>query len=285
MGAASFRDDPWWEERVMSSSGETQALPTMVVPQGTEIRVNPQGHLSIRTPGNLIIQNSGTYGELESTGGSIRIDTNVHVEAASVRAAQGCFIQGTLTTWRLKARKVALDESACAYVMLQECEYLEMAKSARLVGNFANEQEVYLMLGKFSSQLRELPGSFELQKQSAVGAGPAPLPPFAPLAAPREPAPEPPAPPAPVAPAAPAAPAAKLSEPLTQALEMLDRETKRPDLDSEDRFRIEIITRRLRSGNLEEAAETYREAFAEIHSSSESMRMAFNLIDNELRYF
>ena len=267
----------------MSSTGETQALPTMVVPQGTEIRVNPQGHLSIRTPGNLIIQNSGTYGELESTGGSIRIDTNVHVEAASVRAAQGCFIQGTLTTWRLKARKVALDESACAYVMLQECEYLEMAKSARLVGNFANEQEVYLMLGKFSSQLRELPGSFDLQKQSALGTSPAPLPPFAPLAAPvREPAPEPPVP---STPAAPAAPVAKLSESLTQALEILDRETRRPDLDSEDRFRIEIITRRIRSGNLEEAAETYREAFAEIHSSSESMRMAFNLIDNELRYF
>lgn len=264
----------------MSSTGDAQSLPTMVVPHGTEIRVNPQGHLSIRTPGNLIIQNSGTYGELESTGGSIRIDANVHVEAASVRAAQGCFIQGTLTTWRLKARKIALDESACAYVMLQESEYLEMAKSARLVGNFANEQEVYLMLGKFSSQLRELPGSFDLQKQTSLGASSAPLPPFAPLAAPApEPAPEPPAPPAP------GAPPPKLSESLTQALEMLDRETKRPDLDSEDRSRIETITRRIRSGNLEEAAETYREAFAEIHSSSESMRMAFNLIDNELRYF
>ncbi|MFN2240258.1 MAG: hypothetical protein ABR524_12790 [Thermoanaerobaculia bacterium] len=261
----------------MSSTGDAQALPTMVVPQGTDIRVNPQGHLSIRTPGNLIIQNSGTYGELESTGGSIRIDANVHVEAASVRAAQGCFIQGTLTTWKLKARKIALDERACAYVMLQESEYLEMAKSARLVGNFANEQEVYLMLGKFSSQLRELPGSFDLQKQTSLGAGSAPLPPFAPLAEPaREPAPEPPAP---------VASPPKLSESLTQALEMLDREMKRPDLDSEDRSQIEIITRRIRSGNLEEAAETYREAFAEIHSSSESMRMAFNLIDNELRYF
>jgi hypothetical protein len=263
----------------MSSTGDAQALPTMVVPHGTEIRVNPQGHLSIRTPGNLIIQDSGTYGELESTGGSIRIDANVHVEASSVRAAQGCFIQGTLTTWRLKARKIALDESACAYVMLQESEYLEMAKTARLVGNFANEQEVYLMLGKFSNQLRELPGSFDLQKHS-LGASSAPLPPFAPLAAPAtEPAPEPPAAPGPVA------PAPKLSDSLTQAVEMLDREARRPDLDSEDRFRIETITGRIRSGNLEEAAETYREAFAEIRSSSESMRMAFNLIDNELRYF
>jgi hypothetical protein len=268
----------------MSSPADSQSLPTMVVPHGTEIRVNPQGHLSIRTPGNLIIQDSGTYGELESTGGSIRIDANVHVEAASVRAAQGCFIQGTLTTWKLKARKIALDERACAYVMLQESEYLEMAKSARLVGNFANEQEVYLMLGKFSSQLRELPGSFDLHKQASLGAVSAPLPPFAPLAASaREPLPESSAPPPPVAPAV--APAPKLSETLTQALEMLDREAKRPDLDSEDRFRLETITGRIRSGNLEEAAETYREAFAEIHSSSESMRMAFSLIDNELRYF
>ena len=267
----------------MSSSGEAQSLPTMVIPRGTEIRSDAKGLLSIRTPGNLIIQNSGSYGDIESTGGSIRIDENVQVEAVSIRAAEGCFIQGTLTAWRVQARRIALDHRARAYVMMQESERLDLASTARLVGNFADEQEVYLMLGKFSSQLRELPGSFDLQKQSALGTSPAPLPPFAPLAAPvREPAPEPPVP---STPAAPAAPVAKLSESLTQALEILDRETRRPDLDSEDRFRIEIITRRIRSGNLEEAAETYREAFAEIHSSSESMRMAFNLIDNELRYF
>ena len=262
----------------MSSAADTQALPTMVVPQGTEIRVNPHGHVSIRTPGNLIIQNSGTYGELESTGGSIRIDANVHVEATTVRAAQGCFIQGTLTAWKLKARKIALDERACAYVMLQESEQLEMAKTARLVGNFANEQEVYLMLGKFSSQLRELPGNFDLKSHTSLGGGASvSLPPFGPVASPQSAA-------ADSLPTAASAPPQKLSEPLEQALEMLDRECGRSDLDSEDRLRIETIAKRIRSGNLEEAAETYREVFAEIHSSSESMRIAFNLIDNELRY-
>ena len=122
----------------MASAGETQNLPTMVIPRGTEIRFNPQGQLSIRTPGNLIIQNSGSYGEIESTAGSIRIDENVHVEAIVVRAAEGCFIQGTLTAWRVQAKRIALDERARAYIMLQESERLELGKSSRLVGNFAN---------------------------------------------------------------------------------------------------------------------------------------------------
>ncbi|HSN69229.1 MAG TPA: hypothetical protein VLV48_08295, partial [Thermoanaerobaculia bacterium] len=63
----------------MSSSGDAQSLPTMVIPRGTEIRSDAKGLLSIRTPGHLIIQNSGSYGEIESTGGSIRIDENVQV--------------------------------------------------------------------------------------------------------------------------------------------------------------------------------------------------------------
>lgn len=280
----------------MSAAGESQtSLPTMVIPQGTEIRTNAQGQLSIRTPGNLIIQNSGTYGEIESTGGSIRIDANVHVEAVSLRAAQGCFVQGTLTAWKVKARRIMLDERARAYVMLQESEQLEIAKTARLVGNFANEKEVYLMLGKFSSQLRELPGAVDLQTQASLGGddGSLTLPPFAPAAA------RPPAAPAAAqtapraadpwsaggaAPVEPAQQQAALSEPLLQAIGILDREVARPEIDAQDRLRLELIAKRIRTGNLEEAAETYREAFAEVRSTSESLRIAFNLIDNELRY-
>ena len=79
----------------------------MIIPRGTEIKINQSGQLSIKTPGNLVIQNSGTYSELESTNGSIRIEDNVSVEAVSVRCAQACFIQGTLTAWRVHAKKIA----------------------------------------------------------------------------------------------------------------------------------------------------------------------------------
>ena len=63
-------------------------FPTMVIPEGTEIRLDESGQLSIRTTGNLVIQNSGSYGELESANGSIRIEEKVSVEALSVRAAE-----------------------------------------------------------------------------------------------------------------------------------------------------------------------------------------------------
>lgn len=277
----------------MASAGETQNLPTMVIPRGTEIRFNPHGQLSIRTPGNLIIQNSGSYGEIESTGGSIRIDENVHVEAIIVRAAEGCFIQGTLTAWRVHAKRIALDERARAYIMLQESERLELGKSSRLVGNFANEKEVYLMLGKFSSQLKELPGSVDLQTQASLG-GPTAA---ALDAASRErthSAREPmfaeetetAAPPATAEPETPREETkAALSDPLQQGLEILEREHQRPDLDSRDAELVRGLAAALRNRDVNRAAQIYREVFADIRQPSESMRLAFNLIDSELRYF
>src|SRR5512138_232509 len=39
-------------------------VPTMIVPPGTQIGVDAQGQVSIRTPGNLVLQNSGAYGTL-----------------------------------------------------------------------------------------------------------------------------------------------------------------------------------------------------------------------------
>ena len=45
---------------------ESKNFPTMIIPSGTEISVNEQGQLSIRTPGNLVIQNSGTYSVIEA---------------------------------------------------------------------------------------------------------------------------------------------------------------------------------------------------------------------------
>src|ERR1051326_6478686 len=152
----------------MSGAADQANFPTMIIPRGTEIRVNQNGQLSIKTPGNLVIQNSGTYSDIESTNGSIRIDENVTVEAVTIRCGQACFIQGTLTAWKVHAKKITLEDRAKAFIMLQESEHLELAKSARLVGNFANEKELFLMMGKFTGQLKELPGSVDLTMQSTL---------------------------------------------------------------------------------------------------------------------
>jgi hypothetical protein len=136
---------------------ENKNFPTMIIPHGTEVSVNEQGQLSIRTPGNLVIQNSGVYSVIESGSGSVRIDPDVQVEAVSVEAADSCFVAGELTAWRVHADKIILEKGAQANIMLQESETLELDRNARLVGNFASEKELYLMLGRFSRQLRELP--------------------------------------------------------------------------------------------------------------------------------
>src|SRR3569832_2024392 len=138
----------------MSAGTDSGNFPTMIIPRGTEIKVNAHGQLSIKTPVNLVIQNSGVYSEIESTNGSIRIEENVTVEAVSIRAAQACFIQGPLTAWRVHAKRISLEDKAKAFIMLQESEGLELSRGARLVGNFSNEKELFLMLGKFGSQLK-----------------------------------------------------------------------------------------------------------------------------------
>ncbi len=98
---------------------EERNFPTMIIPNGTRIEVNDHGQLSIRTPGNLVIQNSGSYSVVESGNGSIRIDPGVKVEAVSIQAADACYIAGTLTAWRVKAQKILLEKGAQAYIMLQ----------------------------------------------------------------------------------------------------------------------------------------------------------------------
>jgi hypothetical protein len=138
-----------------------RSFPTMIIPRGTEIAVNDQGLLSIRTPGNLVIQNPGTYSMIECGNGSVRIDPNVKVEAVTIQAADTCLIAGTLTAWRVKAKKIILEKGAQAFIMLQESDALELDRSARLVGNFASEDELYLMLGRFRRQLRELPAAVD----------------------------------------------------------------------------------------------------------------------------
>lgn len=247
----------------MTAAPENANFPTMIIPRGTEIRINNSGQLSIRTPGNLVIQNSGTYSELESTNGSIRIEDNVSVEAVTVRAAQACFIQGTLTAWRVHAKKITLEDRAKAYIMLQESEQLEISKGSRLVGNFANEKEIFLMMGKFTAQLKELPGNVDMNSPTPLGE-PRSIPAVSAASA--------------VAPR----PEIDLPDPLRHALALMEREIRRPDLDPHSAEVVREVVYSLRERNVQRAAVIYRDAFAEINSPSDVLRQAYELLE---RYF
>ena len=140
---------------------KNEGSPTMIIPSGTEIQIDVHGQLSVRTPGNLVIQNSGHYGEIESVGGSIRIEANAEVEAVSIRCAETCYVQGSLTSWKVQAKTIHLEERAQARIVLQETEAIEIGKNAQLVGNFSSEKELFLLFSRFARQLRSLPFYFD----------------------------------------------------------------------------------------------------------------------------
>src|SRR6478672_11302878 len=144
----------------MKGSPETLS-PTMIIPRGLRIEIDPEGKISIHAPGNLVVQNSGKYGTLESTGGSIRIDRGLEVEAVTVRCSDTCYVRGFLTAWKVNARSLHLEESARAHVVLQETERLEIGRDARLVGNFSSERELVGLFSRFAHQVRSLPFRFE----------------------------------------------------------------------------------------------------------------------------
>ncbi|MEA2490945.1 MAG: hypothetical protein QOH21_2737 [Acidobacteriota bacterium] len=252
----------------MSATGEQANFPTMIIPRGTEIRVNAHGQLSIKTPGNLVIQNSGNYSEIESTNGSIRIEENVTVEAVSIRAGQACFIQGTLTAWKVHAKRIALEDRARAFIMLQESEHLELAKSARLVGNFANEKELFFMMGKFSPQLKELPGSMEMSGSAAVNA---------PVNEPRPTTMK-----IPALNVSPAAAHAPDEESLRAVQAILEREVTRPELGAAAAEALREVLFGLREHNYARVGMIYREAFAELTAPSESLRQAYEHLERSL---
>jgi hypothetical protein len=252
----------------MSSNAADQAnFPTMIIPRGTEIRVNANGQLSIKTPGNLVIQNSGTYSDIESTNGSIRIEENVTVEAVSIRAGQACFIQGTLTAWRVHAKRITLEERARAFIMLQESEHLEMAKNARLVGNFSDEKELFFMMGKFSPQLKELPGAVDLSSPNTIeGRAPAA---YIPSASQPGTTPTP-------------APRDDSGEHLRVAQSLLEREIGRTDLAPAEAEALREVLYALRERNVTRVGGIYRGAFSELKTQSEGVRQAYEHLD---RYF
>ena len=245
----------------MSTATDQANFPTMIIPRGTEIRVNTHGQLSIKTPGNLVIQNSGVYSEIESTNGSIRIEENVTVEAVSIRAGQACFIQGTLTAWKVHAKRISLEDRARAFIMLQESEHLELAKTARLVGNFSNEKELFFMMGKFSPQLKELPGSVDMSTQRPeIADGPRPTTMKVPAVT---------TPPA-------------HDEELRAAQMILERELVRPDINAAEAEALREVLFGLRERNAARVASVWRDAFAEVRTPTEGLRQAHDHLE---RYF
>lgn len=245
----------------MSAANDQANFPTMIIPRGTEIRVNAHGQLSIKTPGNLVIQNSGNYSEIESTNGSIRIEENVTVEAVSIRAGQACFIQGTLTAWKVHAKRIALEDRARAFIMLQESEHLELAKSARLVGNFANEKELFFMMGKFSPQLKELPAAVDMGGSQPREISDRPTTMKIPAVTPLPPAQE---------------------EHLRAAQLLIERELMRSEITSSDTEALREVLFGLRERNLQRVTSIWRDAFGELGTRTDGLRQAYEHLQQAL---
>jgi hypothetical protein len=77
-------------------------------------------------------------------------------------------VQGSLTSWKVKAKTIQLEESAQARIVLQETDRIEIGKNAKLVGNFASEKELFLLFSRFAQQLRSLPFYFD-RKEPPIG--------------------------------------------------------------------------------------------------------------------
>ena len=250
---------------------EAKNFPTMIIPNGTDISVNENGQLSIRTPGNLVIQNSGVYSLIESGNGSVRIDPEVKVEAVSVQAADSCFVAGQLTAWRVRAQTITLEKGAQANIMLQESDSLELDRNARLVGNFASEKELYLMLGRFSRELRDLPNGIF----AGEGAGariPAEMSPEA-AALPEEPF---------VAPDGEGEPAPEQRQEQSEVLSLvrviLEREIGRVGAKGAGREPLEKLLDMVRSKDLDELGERYRYLISQVESPTEELERAEEII-------
>lgn len=248
----------------MRSTAEELA-PTMIIPRGLKIEIDPEGQLSIHAPGNLVVQNSGKYGVLESLGGSIRIDRGVEVEAITVRCPDTCYVQGFLTAWKVNARSLHLEESARAHVVLQETERLEIGRDARLVGNFSSERELVGLFSRFAHQVRSLPFLFEKKTPTPE--------------LPEAPKPEekvvfgaqfPPPPPEPSP--------AELPEALLFALVLLERESERQIHPGASQRALDELMKLLQEQDLETLGLTYKTLFGRIAEPREDVKKAEELV-------
>ena len=248
---------------------KAEGAPTMIIPSGTEIQIDVHGQLSIRTPGNLVIQNSGHYGEIESVHGSIRIEANAEVEAVAVKCAETCYVQGSLTSWKVRARSIHLEEKAQARVVLQETEEVEIGKNAKLVGNFDSEKELFLLFSRFTEQLKSLPFYFDRSKSA----------PPAQLQAPEIGAPVPER--VEVSPVSNRAVEASrdLPDQLFFALVLLEREARNDAYASNSVRVVEELVKLLRNRDLETLRHTHRTLFERVVEPGEDLVRARELIE------
>lgn len=263
----------------------------MIIPEGTDIQVDVHGQLSIKTPGNLVIQHSGHYATLESTNGSIRIEPQAEVEAVNVRCAGTCFVEGALTAWKVEAHSIHLEDAAKANIVLQETERLEIGQNARLVGNFRSEKELFLLFSRFASELRALPRFSERRQVEggADGAGETGMDVFllpdaveAPTGGPAPPvAAEPPAP------AEASTPQrgsdGGVPDPLFFSQVILEREFTRPSYGPTSQRAIEEIVKLLRESDLETLRLTYRTLFGRIVEPGKDIQRVYELVDGHFR--
>ncbi|HEX5761223.1 MAG TPA: hypothetical protein VF121_18710 [Thermoanaerobaculia bacterium] len=232
-------------------AGTPDPAPTMLVPAGAHIGVDPQGQLSIQSPGNLVLQQSGRYGTLESLHGSVRIERGVQVEAVTVRCAETCYVEGALTAWKVSAQSLHLEDGAHANVVLQETQRLEVGRGARLVGNFASERELFGFFSRFAQQVRNLPPGVEgrVEPAAELPAGPAQLP-----------------------------ASDGFPEPLILALVLLDRELERHPHPGPGGRAIQEISKLLQERDLETLRLTWRTLFGRIDDPGADAARARELV-------
>ena len=283
---------------------EADPPPTMIIPRNTEIQVDAHGQLSIRAPGNLVIQNSGHYGNLESVNGSIRIEPEVEVEAVSVRCPETCYVQGSLTAWKVSAKSLHLEDTAKAHIVLQETQRLEVGKDARLVGNFKSEKELFFLFSRFSNQMRSLPvyrdGASKEDPEASTGRQLL----EESVSAPEVEASAPDAPSSAVQSSAAQSSAASssaasssapakgkspstggsasddLPEPLFFALMLLERDQQKQNHHPEDRRILWEVVKLLEQGDLETLRHTHRTLFSRVREASEEVQRSRELVED-----
>ncbi len=270
------------EKMAARVSGQGSDSPTMIIPQGTDIQVDVHGQLSIRTPGNLVIQNSGHYATLESLNGSIRIDAQADVEAVSIRCAQTCYVEGSLTAWKVTAQAIHLEDAAKANIVLQETERLEIGSDARLVGNFSSEKELFYLFSRFASELRSLPVFADRKRGAAELAGDAE--PENLLSEGAAPAAAPTASETIEAPGEARRPvSAELADPLFYSLVILEREFSRPSYGPTSRKMIEELIKLLRARDLEGLSKSYQTLFGRIVEPGKDLQRVFKAMQGYFR--
>lgn len=230
-----------------------ETAPTLVIPQGARIEVDPSGQLSVHAPGNLVIQSSGRYGTLEAQG-SLRIDRGVEVEAVHVVCGETCFVQGSLTAWKVTAKTLHLDDTARAHVVLQETPRLEVGRDARLVGAFSSEGELFHLFARFAHQVRTLPFTLERRavRRELKGAEPIPAEPLPPLG--------------------------ELAEPLLFALVLIERELEMKIHGPAAARALGEIVKLLQGQDLETLRHTHRLLFSRVPEPREDVRRAKELV-------